>query len=402
MKVNVAVCGIFHYRKFIGFYSRYRTLNTFYFSHRLTTTQKSLGVEYGRLKNLWLKEYLIRAGCACLPQARDNGQLDAALHRLWEQQVLRSWDSCDLFHVLLHGTAAQALARAKRENAVTVGEPVMTHPEVLQQILEEEHEHLQIPAPPPIWPSFRRLIEEVELCDYLVVGSRVIRDSFIAKGISPKRTHVLSLASDTRHFFPLSHEERERLTDGKFRVICVAQITPRKGIHYLLDAWKRLDLPKSKAELLLIGRISSAMKPVLARYAGLFSHLDSVPHEQLRQHYGRSSVFVLPSVEDGFGMVTTEAMACGLPAVVSEAAGSADIIEDGVNGFVVPARSSDLIEAKLRLLYDDRDLHAAMANRAVAACQANLQWSDYAYKLATLHALWCGRKAPSPQNKSYD
>lgn len=391
MKVNLAVCGIFHYRKYIGSYSRHRTLQTFYFAHKVTTTGSSLGMQFGRARNLWLKEYLLRAGMLMLPGSREAGELDAMLHRVWERQLLARWAPCDLFHLMLHGTAPRALERAKREGAITVGEPVMTHPEVLQHILEEEHEQLRIPPPPPIWKSFRTLQEEMALCDRLVVGSGVIRDSFVSQGFPAERATVLPYAIDTQHFFPLTAPEREHLRDRKFRVICVAQITPRKGIHYLLEAWKRLGLPKSESELLLVGTVADSMRPVLAEYDGLFTHLSAVPHEQLRLHYGRSSVFVLPSVEDGFGYVTTEAMGCGLPVVVSDAAGSAAVVEHGANGFVVPARSIAAIEERLSELFRAPELREAMAGRAATSYQNHMQWSDYAAELAKLHAVFYGR-----------
>lgn len=391
MKINLAVCGIFHYRKYIGSYSKYRTLQAFYFSHKITTSRDSLGIVAGRAVNLWLKEYLLRAGMAAMPWSRHSGGLDAVLHRVWEQQLLASWRPCDLFQVMLHGTAVRAIERAKREGAVTVGEPVMTHPEVLQQILTEEHELLRIPPPSPMWKSFQRLQQEVTSCDRLVAGSRVIRDSFVAKGYPIEQAHVLPYGSDTKTFFPLTAEERYQVRDKKFRVICVAQITPRKGIHYLLEAWKRLGLPKAEGELLLIGQTAASMRPVLARYEGIYTHLPSVPHEQLRLHYGRSSVFVLPSVEDGFGYVTTEAMGCGLPVIVSDAAGSADVVENGVTGFVVPARSVDAIEGSLNTLYRDGDLREQMASRSAASCHDRLRWSDYAGRLVELHAQWCGK-----------
>lgn len=390
MKVNLAVCGIFHYRKYIGSYSSYRTLQNFYFSHKITSTRNSLRIESGRAVNLWLKEYLLRAGMAMMPWSRQSGRMDSMLHGVWEQQLLGRWQPCDLFQVMLHGTAERAIERAKNEGAVTVGEPVMTHPEVLQHILEEEHERLCISPPPPMWKSFQRLQQEAANCDRLVVGSRVIRDSFVAQGFPVEQTHVLPYGSDTQHFFPLTAEERERIADDKFRVICVAQITPRKGIHYLLEAWKRLGLSKSRSELLLVGQISDCMRPVLARYEGLYTHLSSIPHEQLRLHYGRSTAFVLPSVEDGFGYVTTEAMGCGLPAVVSDAAGSAEVVENGVTGFVVPARSVDAIEASLTTLHRDHDLRTEMSVRAAMSSRDRLRWSDYAARLVQLHARWCG------------
>jgi glycosyltransferase involved in cell wall biosynthesis len=87
-------------------------------------------------------------------------------------------------------------------------------------------------------------------------------------------------------------------------------------------------------------------------------------------------VFVLPSVEDGWGLVTNEAMRAGLPVIVSDHAGSAEIVRDGVNGFVVPARDVDALASRMALLLGDRELHARMGE-AARATAASRTWETY-------------------------
>jgi len=71
--------------------------------------------------------------------------------------------------------------------------------------------------------------------------------------------------------------------------------------------------------------------------------------------YQEADIFVLPSVDDGFGMVVAEAMAAGLPVIVTENVGAADHIEDGVEGFVVPIRNPEALAAKIKFFYDNLD-----------------------------------------------
>lgn len=152
---------------------------------------------------------------------------------------------------------------------------------------------------------------------------------------------------------------------------------------YLLEAWKKLNLPN--AELLLIGSLSHEMNPLIRRYEGVFRHIPFVPNEQLLQYYGRSSVFVLPSVEDGFAVVIGEAMACGLPVITTYNTGAADIIAHGRHGFVVPIRSPEAIGEHLELLYRNPELRNEMAEAALNKAQTELGWDIYAGRLCDLY-----------------
>lgn len=385
MRVNTAVCGIFHYRKYIGEYSRSGQLQDFYYAHRLSTTAKTLGIIAGTAHNLWLKEYAMGVAGRSPPRWRVGDRIGPMVHRHWERQVLRRWKPCDLFHLHLLGSAEHVLEHARKDATVTVGEPVMCHPTVLNEILNEEHELLEIPRPASLENQSLRLRAEIPLCDYLVVGAGVVRDSYVRMGFPADRVTVIPYGVDLGNFYPLSDQERSASADGKFRVICVAQITPRKGIHYLLEAWRRMRLPAQDAELVLIGTVADTMEPTMKKYAGHYTHVPRVPHEKLREYYGRSSVFVLPSVEDGFGYVTAEAMGCGLPLIVSSAAGSADMVEEGGNGYVVPARSVDRIQEKLDILRSDSDLRRIYGQRSRELSEKRFRWSDYASSLAEHH-----------------
>jgi glycosyltransferase involved in cell wall biosynthesis len=147
---------------------------------------------------------------------------------------------------------------------------------------------------------------------------------------------------------------------------------------YLLEAWKKLRLPK--AELLLIGGVSHEMASILRRYRGV-RHISNVSNSELREYYARSSVFVLPSLEDGFAVVCAEAMACGLPVITTVNTGASDIITDQKDGFIVPIRSPDAIAEHLELLYRNDELRQEMSAAALAKAQTQLSWQRYAAHL---------------------
>jgi len=263
-----------------------------------------------------------------------------------------------------------------------VVEPVNQHIEVAHAIVEEEREALGLKPTGGPRRVEQRQIEETEISDFLLAPSRIVRDSFVKRGYDGRETAVLHYGVDTDRFQPL--ERRDELpTECRFRVLCVAQITVRKGHVYLLEAWKRLALPNS--ELLLIGALSNEMEPILERYAGMFRHISGVANASLRDYYGRASVFVLPSLEDGCAVVCAEAMACGVPVITTSSNGSSEIIDHGKDGFVVPARSSEAIAECLERLYRDEELRREMSIAALAKARSKLTWETYAQNLNAIY-----------------
>ncbi len=147
----------------------------------------------------------------------------------------------------------------------------------------------------------------------------------------------------------------------------------QKGVHYLLEAWSRLRLPN--AELVFIGAVEDGIRPLLARYGNQVILRGHVPHEKLQEEYAQASVFVLPSLQEGSALVTYEAMACGLPLLVSTNTGSVAI--DKEHGFIIPIRDPDSIAEKLTWMHAHPDESRAMGQRAAEYIQ-DFTWDRYA------------------------
>ena len=386
LKANIAVCGRFHYNHYVRHLYALGGVNRFYHSSKLSIDNKQLGLPSNIGVNVFLKEYLVHIHARLLGHFGQNSAY-GFYHDLWQGGVLRHWEAAPIFHYLLHGNCRKLIKRAKEDGALSIGEPVNSHPEDLHSLLNAEHERLSIKARYTSNLLDRRLIADAENSDYLLTGSEVVKRSFIRRGFPGDRIFVIPYGTDTNRFSPLSNEERKQrisgLKDVSFRVICVGQITPRKGHIYLLDAWKKLNIPN--AELLFVGRIDPLMKPVLARYEGVFRHIPHVPHHLLRHYYGVSNVFVLPSLEDGFAYVCTEALGCGLPVIATDNTGASELLSDGVEGFVISTHSSEQIAEKLQLLLEDTELRKQMSDSAVHKAGESLLWDDYAKKLFGLY-----------------
>jgi glycosyltransferase involved in cell wall biosynthesis len=157
------------------------------------------------------------------------------------------------------------------------------------------------------------------------------------------------------------------------RVLFVGGCSLRKGIPYLVEAFRRIGAP---ATLRLVGRTNEAL---FRRIGGLPRGVEAVGPKTgaaLAAEYAAADVFVLPSVEDGWGLVTNEAMSAALPVIVSDHAGSAEVVRDGINGFVVPARDVDALAARITLLLGDAELRARLGGAARATAAART-WEAY-------------------------
>jgi glycosyltransferase involved in cell wall biosynthesis len=143
-------------------------------------------------------------------------------------------------------------------------------------------------------------------------------------------------------------------------VLYVGQLIERKGLRYLIDAYDRLKRTYADVALVLLGYgpLRNELEET-ARMRGLpdvhfLGHMDV---EQIPRAYAMADVFVLPSLEDTWGLVVNEAMACGLPVVVSErVGGSVDLVRDGENGFLVEAGDADALAERVGVLVRQPEL----------------------------------------------
>lgn len=228
--------------------------------------------------------------------------------------------------------------------------------------------------------------EEAEYAqaDLIMTPSSFARNSFLERGFAPERVACVPLGVNLKDFFP---EGKPR--DDEFRIAFAGQISYRKGIPHLLKAFDKLDVPGK--QLHMVGSVRKDIRPLIAQYEGRPDvHIrGKVNVADLRQLFSTSHLLVLPSVEDGFGMVLAEAMACGCPVLATTNTGAFDLIDEGDEGFLVPIRDPDSLCDKMTLLANDRARQAQMSEKSLARVQRLAGWQSYGDQLAeALTKLW--------------
>jgi glycosyltransferase involved in cell wall biosynthesis len=136
-------------------------------------------------------------------------------------------------------------------------------------------------------------------------------------------------------------------------------ITQRKGISYLLAAWARIRRPGWRLQLL--GPLPASSGPLLPMLDQV-ELLGRVSHTEMPARMATADVFVFPSLFEGSAVVTYEALACGLPSVVTAQAGS--VVRDGIDGFVVAPRDVDDLARRMEQLGNAPELRARMSAAA--------------------------------------
>jgi glycosyltransferase involved in cell wall biosynthesis len=142
----------------------------------------------------------------------------------------------------------------------------------------------------------------------------------------------------------------------------LGQPGPDKGIRYLTKAWKKVGVNTSR--LRIAGRGTQVIFDSLLRQEGTegIDVYGEVP--DVKPYYEGLSIYVQPSVTEGFGLEVLEAMACGRPVIVTEGVGAKDVVTDGLDGFIVPIRDPDSLANRIAYLLENKELRIEMGKAA--------------------------------------
>ncbi|BAU11555.1 glycosyl transferase group 1 [Leptolyngbya sp. NIES-3755] len=188
----------------------------------------------------------------------------------------------------------------------------------------------------------RKTLQAYEAADIIHVASDYTYHSFLKAGIPESKLRKRQLTVHPRFVPPLKKQE-----DGMFRVVYCGTLTVFKGIPVLLEAFSRL--PGRHCELILIGGSTTrGMRQYLEAWKQRDSRIRISPGDPL-PHFQQASVCVHPSYDDGFAYAPMEALACGVPVIVTEHTGMKTFVQEGKNGYVVPTGDWEAILDRLKL-----------------------------------------------------
>jgi 1,2-diacylglycerol 3-alpha-glucosyltransferase len=305
-------------------------------------------------------------------------------------EVLPHWRSRVAgYNVLLNRGVASALERAHPDVIVCGGYGYPASWQVLgwarrhkrpMFLWSESNQQDQRRGMPHVEMLKRRFIRA---CSGFVVPGKSAAAYVETFGVPRERIFVAPNAVDNPFFSHQASAARSRAAEMRRQFglperyfLCVSRLIFAKGVFDLMEAYSRL-APELRAssELLFVGdgveqsalqARAAAIHPGKVRFTG-FAH-----REQLPVYYALAEALVFPTHSDTWGLVVNEAMACGIPIVVSDAAGCVpDLVEDGWNGYVVPKQVPDKLSEALAKIARATDLNAAMGAHSAQRVEKN-------------------------------
>ena len=235
-----------------------------------------------------------------------------------------------------YGYAVETFRKARATGGMTFLDGGNSHFAHYWNLISEEHARWKCDLPPFPRPWYDRGLHSIELTDWVFSPSSYVTRSFVEQGFPAERVLYLPYPVNLGHFSP---EPVTELPASPLRVICTGGVSLRKGFPYLLEAM-RLIRKERDAVLMLTDIVHPSMGPILAQYQDIpIEWAPMLPHDKLGARLKSAHVFALLSIEEGLARTALEAIACGIPAVLTPNTGTSDFVQPGVNGEIVPIRN---------------------------------------------------------------
>lgn len=243
-----------------------------------------------------------------------------------------------------------------------------SHMEFQMEILTKEYQQFDMPMQDRA-AVVARETEEYELADEILVLSEFARRTFLQRGVRADKLKILRLGVDTSRFLPSGR----RFTGGTLKVVYFGSVSVRKGVHYLLDACDGL----GGIELTIVGPIEEVFRSRLERaIAKGVRYVRPLNQEKLAQEVSQHDVFVMPTLEDGFGQTVIQAMSAGLVPISTDRCGASERIVPNKTGFQIPAGKIEPLRDLLQRLRDTPALVQSI-RQALLSDRQGLTWDVY-------------------------
>lgn len=294
--------------------------------------------------------------------------------------VSRNLPECDLY-VGMSGTALLAGKKAHQQGSRFICDRGSAHIQVQNQLLQEEYDCWGLPFSGIDTRAIEQEEAEYDEADLVTVPSTFALRSFVEQGVPVKKLVLLPYGVNVARFQPVA------VPDGKrFDILFVGAMSLQKGVQYLVQAYQRINHPLKS--LTFVGTPSQELINLLQRrgiWPGDIKVLGHVPQSELKEIMSRSHVLVLPSIQDGFGMVLAQAMACGCPIIASKNTGAQDLIRDGCEGYILPVRDVNTLTERLQKLADHPEIRVSMGAQALEKIKKIGGWNAYGEKAMVIY-----------------
>jgi starch synthase len=293
----------------------------------------------------------------------------------WNTRAFDHWTNriiapCDAF-IAISGAGLLTGRKIQANGGIFICDRGSTHQRFQENAIAEEHRRWNVPQPLSKPHITIREEEIYATANAITVPSTAAKRSFLQMGVPPEKVHIIPYGVRLDKF-----TRTETPSADSFQVLFAGQVSLRKGIPYLLQAFNRLKHPNKR--LTVVGAIQDDMRgllPTLPTDNVVFT--GSLPQAQLARKMSASHLLVLPSIEEGLALVQGQAMACGCPVLATTATGAEDLYTDGEQGFIVPERDVDALVTRMQHIADDPALQRSLSEAAMLRVKTLGGWDQY-------------------------
>ncbi len=211
----------------------------------------------------------------------------------------------------------------------------------------------------------------------IIAHSRAAAGFLVRNGAPHEKVDYLPLGVDVEKFSP----PKARSRSDSIKLLSVARLTDHKGLEYLLEAVHILSERGVRIALRVVGDgpLRSVLETMTREMSigDLVTITTHVDHSRMKEVYGSADIFVLPSVVEVFGVSVLEAMACGMPVIVTNIGGLSDLPQAEENGFIVEPRDPHALAEAIEKLKDD-DMIERMGRRSREIALERFDWAKLA------------------------
>ena len=290
-------------------------------------------------------------------------------------------DQIDIVHTWPLGSL-ETLRTAQRMGIPTVLERPNAHTRFALEIVKKESDRIGVPIPSGHEHAYDTAVlerEELEytLADQLLCPSDFVMKTFLDRGFSRDQLARHCYGYDEKRFYPAGSRDLRR----GVTVLFAGECGPRKGLHFALEAWLKSPMHQDGV-FLVAGRFLPGYAEKLALLIShpsvrVLGHRKDIP-ELMRQ----SDILVLPTIEEGSALVTSEARGSGCVLVVSDASGA--ICKHLENALVHRAGDVETLTTHLSMLHEDRALLERLRNASLGSVH-EITWAAAGVRLLNVY-----------------
>jgi len=219
---------------------------------------------------------------------------------------------------------------------------------------------------------FKNIVKfNLSKADYITATSKALTEE--TRKYTDKKVYTIPFGIDTNIFYKYEKDHKDNVTIG-----IVKSLEEVYGIKYLIEAFALLHKNYKNIELLIVGGGTLYQDMVsLCKKLGIYDKVKftgKVDNSEVPKYINMMDIFVMPSLQESFGVAALEAEACGVPVIASDVGGIPEVVLDRETGYLVKPGDIGGICEKIDVLIRDRGLREKMGKKSIEFIKQNYDW----------------------------